>query len=83
MSEKSVIRSVIMEAIRIKGTQSVVADEAGIDGSGLSKFLSGDGSIKMDNLERIIAMAGARLITEQEHADNEAMLRGFARRLLK
>ena len=33
MSEKSVIRSVIMEAVRIKGTQAVVAGEAGMDGA--------------------------------------------------
>jgi transcriptional regulator with XRE-family HTH domain len=53
MSEKGVIRSVIMAAVRIKGTQSVVADEAGIDGSGLSKFLSGEGSLKMEALENL------------------------------
>jgi len=82
MIEKGIVRTVIMEAVRIKGTQSVVADEAGIDGAALSKFLSGEGSIKMDALERIITIAGARLTTDQEHRDNEAMLRIFARRLL-
>ena len=82
MIEKGVIRSVIMEAVRIKGTQSVVADEAGIDGANLSKFLSGEGSIKMDALERIFTLVGARLTTNQEHSDNEAMLRILARRLL-
>ena len=83
MSEKGVIRSVIMEALRIKGTQSVVAAEAGMDGAGLSKVLSGEGSVKLEALERIFSMAGVRVITEQENTDNEAMLRIFARRLLK
>ena len=82
MSEKGIIRSVIMEAVRIKGTQSVVAGEAGIDGSGLSKFLSGEGSLKMEALEKIFTIAGSHLTTQQEHIDNEAMLRIFARRLL-
>ena len=82
MSEKGVIRSVIMDAIRIKGTQSVVASEAGMDGAGLSKVLSGEGSIKLEALEKIFVMAGVRVITEQEHADNESLLRIFARRLL-
>jgi DNA-binding phage protein len=82
MSEKGVIRSVVMEAVRLKGTQSVVAGEAGIDGSGLSKFLSGEGSLKMEALEKIFDIAGIRITTKQEYADNEAMLRGFARRLL-
>jgi DNA-binding phage protein len=82
MSEKGVIRSVIMEAVRIKGTQSVVASEAGMDGGGLSKVISGEGAIKLDALEKIFSMTGVRVITEQEYADNEAMLRIFARRLL-
>ncbi|MFZ4436789.1 MAG: hypothetical protein ACOYOS_00015 [Syntrophales bacterium] len=82
MSEKGIIRFVIMEAIRIKGTQAVVAGEAGIDGSALSKFLSGEGSLKMEALEKIFTITGSRLTTEQEHADNEALLRIFARRLL-
>ena len=82
MSEKGVIRSVIMEAVRIKGTQSVVAGEAVIDGSGLSKFLSGEGSLKMEALEKIFTIAGSHLTTQQEHTYNEAMLRIFARRLL-
>jgi DNA-binding phage protein len=82
MSEKGVIRSVIMEAVRIKGTQSVVASEAGMDGGGLSKVISGEGSVKLEALERIFSMAGVRVITEQEYADNEALLRIFARRLL-
>jgi DNA-binding phage protein len=82
MSEKGVIRSVIMEAIRIKGTQAVVAGEAGMDGGGLSKVISGEGSVKLEALERIFSMAGVRVITEQEYADNEALLRIFARRLI-
>ena len=82
MSEKGIIRSVIMEAVRIKGTQSVVAGEAGMDGGGLSKVLSGEGSVKLEALEKIFSMAGVRVITEQEYADNEALLRIFARRLL-
>jgi len=82
MSEKSVIRSVIMEAVRIKGTQAVVAGEAGMDGAVLSKVLSGEGSIKLEALEKIFVMAGVRVITEQEHTDNESLLRIFARRLL-
>lgn len=82
MSEKGVIRSVIMEAVRIKGTQSVVASEAGMDGGGLSKVISGEGAIKLHALEKIFSMTGVRVITEQEYADNEAMLRIFARRLL-
>ena len=82
MIEKSVIRSVIMEAIRIKGTQSVVAGEAGMDGGGLSKVISGEGSVKLEVLERIFSMAGVRVITEQEYTDNEALLRILARKLL-
>ena len=82
MSKKGVIRSVIMEAVRIKGTQSVVASEAGMDGGGLSKVISGEGSVKLEALEKIFSMAGVRVITEQEYADNEALLRIFARRLL-
>ena len=83
MSEKGVIRSVIMEAVRIKGTQSVVASEAGMDGGGLSKVISGEGSVKLEALERIFSMAGVRVITEQDHIDDEAMIRGLARRALK
>lgn len=82
MSEKGTIRAVVMEAVRIKGTQTVVADEAGIDGAHLSKFLSGEGALKMEAIDRMLFMAGVRLITEREHEDIEAMLRIFARRML-
>jgi hypothetical protein len=53
-----------------------------MDGGGLSKVISGEGSVKLEALERIFSMAGVRVITEQEYADNEALLRIFARRLL-
>jgi DNA-binding phage protein len=83
MSEKGVIRSVIMEAVRIKGTQSVVASEAGMDGGALSKALSGEGSVKLEALEKIFVMAGVRVVTEQEHADIEALERIHARMILR
>ena len=44
---------------------------------GLSKFLSGEGSLKMEALEKIFDIAGIRITTKQEYADNEAML-GFS-----
>jgi hypothetical protein len=53
-----------------------------MDGAGLSKVLSGEGSIKLEALEKIFVMAGVRVITEQEYTDNESLLRIFARRLL-
>jgi hypothetical protein len=83
MSEHGVIRGIIHEAIRIKFKQATVASEAEIDGSVLSKFLAGEGAMKLDSLEKIFDMAGVIVITKQEHEDNEAMLRGFSRRLLK
>lgn len=61
MSEKGVIRSVIMEAVRIKGMQYVVAAEGGMDGGALSKALSCEGSVKLEALEKIFVMAGVRV----------------------
>ena len=82
MSEKSVMKCVSVDAVRSRGTQADVAGEAGMDGAVLSKVLSGEGSIKLEALEKIFVMAGVRVITEQEHTDNESLLRIFARRLL-
>lgn len=82
MSDKGMICNAIMEAVRLKGTQSVVSDEAGIDGAILSKILSGESAIKIDVLEKIMAMTGSRITTEQEHEDHEALLRIFARRII-
>jgi hypothetical protein len=83
MSEKGVIRSIFQEAIRKKGTQTVVAEEARSDGAAISKFISGEGSLKMDVIERVFSMAGVHVCTEQDHIDDEAMIRGLARRALK
>ena len=82
MSEKDAFRHIILEAIRIRGTQAVVADEAGMDGSALSKVMSGEGAIKLDQLAKIAAIVGVRVVTDQEHSDSEAMKRIFARMVL-
>ena len=53
MSERGVVWAIFQEAIRKKGTQAIVAEEARIDGAAISKFLSGEGSLKMDVIERV------------------------------
>ena len=68
MSEKGVIRSVIMEAVAIKGTQSVVAGEAGMDGGGLSKALSGEGSVLLGGI-------GKNLLNGRSARDNRTGVR--------
>ena len=77
-----VVRHVIMAAVREKGTQTNVADEAGIDGPTLSRFLSGEASLKIDAIEKIFNMANARLVSEIEYQETEAILKGLARRAL-
>lgn len=82
MSSNGMIRDVIMQAVKQKGTQAVVAEEAGCDGSVLSKFISGEGSIKLDVLEKIFSMVGVRIVPENEYNETEMMLKGLARRAL-
>jgi hypothetical protein len=83
MGEPGVVRGLVLEAERVAGNRSHVAEGAEIDNSQLSRFLSGEGALKLDALERIFTLAGAVVISKQEYLDTEAMLRGFARRLLK
>ena len=68
MSEKGVIRSVIMEAVRIKGTQAVVASDAGMDGGGLSKVISGEGCDQ-------IGCLGKNLLDDRSARDNRTRVR--------
>ena len=84
MAEKciGIVRSIFLEAIRIMGTQSALAEELGIDGGLLSKFMAGEGSLKMEVIEKVFEIVKARVVTGEEWSDTEAMLRGFSRRLL-
>ena len=77
------MHSIIMDTARYKGfTQSALAEEIGVDAGYLSKALSGEVGLKLDIIDKIFALAGVRIITEQEHEETEAALRFFARRLL-
>jgi len=79
VSGRGIIRNLINIAIKEKGTQAVVAEEAGCDGTSLSKFLSGDGSLKLDAIERIVAMSGLRVMSEAHYQDLLAALRAVNR----
>jgi|GEM_PF-4501906 len=74
-----IIRNIINLAIKEKGTQGVVADEAGCDGAALSKFISGDGALKMEVMERIIKMSGLRIMPEAHYQDILAAIRATNR----
>lgn len=76
---RGIIRNLINIAIKERGTQALVADEAGCDGALLSKFLSGDGSMKLDVIERIVAMSGMRVMSEAHYQDLIAALRAVNR----
>ena len=79
VSSRGIIRNLINIAIREKGTQAVVAEEAGCDGASLSKFLSGDGSLKLDVIERIVVISGMRVMSETHYQDLLAALRAMNR----
>ena len=79
VSSRGIIRNLINIAIREKGTQAVVAEEAGCDGASLSKFLSGDGSLKLDVVERIVVISGMRVMSETHYQDLLAALRAMNR----
>lgn len=74
-----IIRNIINLAIKEKGTQGVVAEEAGCDGAALSKFISGEGALKMEVLERIIKMSGYRVMPESHYQDIIAAIRAANR----
>ena len=82
MGEKNAFRHIILEAIRIRGSQAVVAEEAGMDGSSLSRVLSGEGAIKLDQLQKIADIVIVHVIPEQEHSDFMAVGRMYARMVL-
>jgi len=79
MGGNGIIRNIINMAIKEKGTQSVLADEAGCDGATLSRFLSGEGSIRLDVLEKIFNVASLRIMPESHYKDLKAALRAISR----
>lgn len=84
MSEKrGVIRALVMDAVGKKINQTNLAEEVEICSSQITRFLSGEGALKLAVLEKIASMSGSILISQDDHDDTEAMLRGFARRMLK
>lgn len=75
----SIIRSVINSSIKERGTQGVVAEESGIDGAALSKFLSGEGGLKLEVLEKIVRMSGCRIMPDEHYKDMCGTIRSLTR----
>lgn len=63
----SVMREIILEAVQKKGTQHVLAEEVGVDGAAISRFMSGEGTLKMETIEKIMAAASARVISAAKY----------------
>jgi len=74
-----IIRNIINIAIKEKGTQGVVAEEAGCDGSDLSRFVGGTGALKIEVLEKIMSMAGIRILPEDHYQDMVSAIRAANR----
>lgn len=79
MSDHGILRGIINAAIREKGTQTVLAEEAGCDGAALSRFISGDGPLKLDQIERIVKISGVCIITEKHYGDMQTALEVMSR----
>lgn len=75
----SIIRSVINSSIKERGTQGVVAEESGIDGAALSKFLSGEGALKLEALEKIVRMSNCRIMPDEHYQDMCGTIRSLTR----
>jgi len=63
------IREIITDAVSEVGTQGALAQEAGIDASQLTRFLSGESGLKIESLEKIMAI-GKCVIVTKEHLQN-------------
>jgi hypothetical protein len=79
MTDQGILRGIINVAIKEKGTQTVLADEVGCDGAALSRFISGEGPLKLEQIERIMRISGVRIITEKHYSDLHTALEVMSR----